>query len=131
MLIKAVQLLLSLSILVILHEFGHFIAARAFKTRVEKFYLFFDFLFPISSLLNFSLFKKKIGDTEYGIGWFPLGGYVKIAGMIDESMDKEAMAQPPQPWEYRSKKPYQRLFIMLGGIIVNTLLAIVLYMVVF
>jgi len=98
---------------------------------VEKFYLFFDFLFPFSGLFNFALFKKKKGDTEYGIGWFPLGGYVKIAGMVDESMDKEQMALPPQPWEYRSKKPYQRLFIMLGGIIVNTLLAIILYIVIF
>lgn len=129
--VKVLQLFAALSILIALHEFGHFFFARLFKTRVEKFYLFFDFLFPFSGLLNFSLFKKKVGDTEYGIGWFPLGGYVKIAGMIDESMDKEAMALPPQPWEYRSKKPYQRLFIMLGGIIVNVLLAIVIYSMVF
>ncbi len=128
---KVLQLFASLSILIVLHEFGHFFFARLFKTRVEKFYLFFDFLFPISSLLNFSLFKKKIGDTEYGIGWFPLGGYVKIAGMVDESMDKDQMALPPQPWEYRSKKAWQRLFIMLGGIIVNVLLAIVIYICVF
>jgi regulator of sigma E protease len=128
---KVIQLFVSLSILIVLHEFGHFFFARLFKTRVEKFYLFFDFLFPFSGLLNFALFKKKKGDTEYGIGWFPLGGYVKIAGMVDESMDKEQMAQPPQPWEYRSKKPYQRLFIMLGGIIVNVVLAIVLYVAVF
>lgn len=128
---KVIQLFVSLSLLIVLHEFGHFFFARLFKTRVEKFYLFFDFLFPFSGLLNFALFKKKKGDTEYGIGWFPLGGYVKIAGMVDESMDKEQMALPPQPWEYRSKKPYQRLFIMLGGIIVNTLLAIVLYIVIF
>ncbi len=128
---KVLQVFASLSILIVLHEFGHFFFARLFKTRVEKFYLFFDFLFPFSGLLNFSLFKKKKGDTEYGIGWFPLGGYVKIAGMVDESMDKEQMALPPQPWEYRSKKPYQRLFIMLGGIIVNTLLAIVIYIAVF
>ncbi len=128
---KVIQLFVALSILIILHEGGHFFFARLFKTRVEKFYLFFDFLFPFGGLLNFALFKKKKGDTEYGIGWFPLGGYVKIAGMIDESMDKEAMALPPQPWEYRSKKPYQRLFIMLGGIIVNTLLAVVIYMIVF
>jgi regulator of sigma E protease len=114
-----------------LHEFGHYFFARLFKTRVEKFYLFFDFLFPFGGLLNFALFKKKVGDTEYGIGWFPLGGYVKIAGMVDESMDKEQLALPPQPWEYRSKKPYQRLFIMLGGIIVNVLLAIVIYIAVF
>jgi regulator of sigma E protease len=125
--VKVLQLFAALSILIILHEFGHFFFARLFKTRVEKFYLFFDFLFPFSGLLNFALFKKKKGDTEYGIGWFPLGGYVKIAGMVDESMDKEQMAQPPQPWEYRSKKPWQRLFIMLGGIIVNILLAVIIY----
>lgn len=129
--VKVLQLFAALSILIILHEFGHFFFARLFKTRVEKFYLFFDFLFPFSGLMNFALFKKKKGDTEYGIGWFPLGGYVKIAGMVDESMDKEQMAQPPQPWEYRSKKPWQRLFIMLGGIIVNTLLAIIIYIFVF
>jgi regulator of sigma E protease len=117
--IKIVQLLLSLSILVIVHEFGHFIAARIFKTRVEKFYLFFD---PW-----FSLFKFKKGDTEYGVGWIPLGGYVKISGMIDESMDKEQMKQPAQPWEFRSKPAWQRLIIMLGGVTVNVLLAIVIY----
>ena len=117
--IKIVQLLLSLSILVIFHEFGHFIAARLFKTRVEKFYLFFD---PW-----FSLFKFKKGDTEYGVGWVPLGGYVKISGMIDESMDKEQMKLPPQPWEFRSKPAWQRLIIMLGGVTVNVLLAIVIY----
>ena len=128
---QALQLLAGISILVSLHEFGHFFFARLFKTRVEKFYLFFDFLFPVSTLLNFSLFKKKVGDTEYGIGWFPLGGYVKISGMIDESMDKEAMALPPQPWEYRSKKPWQRLFIMLGGIIMNVLVAVIFYMFIF
>ncbi|MEI8279876.1 MAG: RIP metalloprotease RseP [Bacteroidota bacterium] len=129
--VQALQLIAALSILILLHEFGHFFFARLFKTRVEKFYLFFDFLFPFSGLLNFSLFKKKKGDCEYGIGWFPLGGYVKIAGMVDESMDKEAMALPPQPWEYRSKKPYQRLFIMLGGIIMNVLVAMVVYAVIF
>ncbi len=128
---KVLQLFASLSLLIALHEGGHFFFARLFKTRVEKFYLFFDFLFPFSGILNFALFKKKKGDTEYGIGWFPLGGYVKIAGMVDESMDKEQMALPPQPWEYRSKKPWQRLFIMLGGIIVNVLVAIILYIVVF
>ncbi len=126
-LIKAAQLILSLSIMVVLHEFGHFITARMFKTRVEKFYLFFDFLFPLPNVLNFALFKKKIGDTEYGIGWFPLGGYVKIAGMIDESMDEEFLKSEPQPWEFRSKPAWQRLIIMLGGIIVNVLLAIVIY----
>lgn len=128
---KVLQLFVALSLLIVLHEFGHFFFARLFKTRVEKFYLFFDFLFPFSGLLNFALLKKKSGDTEYGIGWFPLGGYVKIAGMVDESMDKEQMALPPQPWEYRSKKPYQRLFIMLGGIIVNVIVAILIYIAVF
>ncbi len=130
-LIQALQLLAGLSFLIVLHEGGHFFFARLFKTRVEKFYLFFDFLFPFSGLFNFALFKKTKGDTEYGIGWFPLGGYVKISGMIDESMDKEAMALPPQPWEFRAKKAWQRLFIMLGGIIMNVLIAIVLYMVIF
>jgi regulator of sigma E protease len=118
-LIKAAQLLLSLSILVIFHEFGHFIAAKIFKTRVEKFYLFFN---PW-----FSLFKFKKGETEYGLGWLPLGGYVKISGMIDESMDKEQMQLPPQPWEFRSKPAWQRLIIMLGGVTVNILLAIAIY----
>ncbi len=130
-LMQALQLLAGLSFLIVLHEFGHFFFARLFKTRVEKFYLFFDFLFPFSGLLNFSLFKKTKGDTEYGLGWFQLGGYVKISGMVDESMDKEALEQPPQPWEYRSKKAYQRLLIMLGGIIMNVLVAIFLYMIIF
>jgi len=128
---QALQLLAALSFLILLHEFGHFFFARLFKTRVEKFYLFFDFLFPFPGLLNFSLLKKKKGDTEYGLGWFPLGGYVKIAGMVDESMDKEAMKLPPQPWEYRSKKAWQRLFIMLGGIIMNVLVAMGIYAVIF
>src|ERR1019366_5147601 len=126
-LIKIAQFILSLSILVTLHEFGHYITARMFKTRVEKFYLFFDFMFPFPNVLNFALFKKKIGETEYGLGWFPLGGYVKIAGMIDESMDEEFLKSEPQPWEFRSKPAYQRLIIMLGGIIVNVLLAMVIY----
>jgi regulator of sigma E protease len=117
--IKISQFLLSLSLLIVLHELGHFIPAKAFKTRVEKFYLFFD--------VKFSLFKKKIGDTVYGIGWLPLGGYVKISGMIDESMDTEQMAQEPQPWEFRSKPAWQRLIIMLGGVTVNFLLAILIY----
>ena len=125
------QLFFALSALILLHEGGHFLFAKLFKTRVEKFYLFFDFLFPFSGLLNFSIFKWTKGDTQYGIGWFPLGGYVKIAGMVDESMDKEALAKPPQPWEYRSKPAWQRLFIMLGGIIVNVVTAIVVYMFVF
>ncbi|GGE14096.1 RIP metalloprotease RseP [Psychroflexus salis] len=120
--IKAIQLLLSLSLLIVLHELGHFIPAKLFKTRVEKFYLFFD--------VKFSLFKKKIGDTVYGIGWLPLGGYVKIAGMIDESMDKEQMAKPPQPWEFRSKPAWQRLIIMLGGVTVNIVLGFLIYMMV-
>ncbi len=117
--IKISQFLLSLSLLIVLHELGHFIPAKAFKTRVEKFYLFFD--------VKFSLFKKKIGGTEYGIGWLPLGGYVKIAGMIDESMDTEQMAKEPQPWEFRSKPTWQRLIIMLGGVFVNFVLALVIY----
>ncbi|RYE25013.1 MAG: RIP metalloprotease RseP [Sphingobacteriales bacterium] len=130
-LVQALQLLAALSLLILLHEFGHFFFARLFKTRVEKFYLFFDFLFPFPGLLNFALFKKKKGDTEYGLGWFPLGGYVKIAGMVDESMDKDQMAQPPQPWEYRSKKAHQRLLIMLGGIIMNIIVAISIYSLIF
>ncbi len=125
--IQVGQFFLALTILITLHEFGHYITARWFKTRVEKFYLFFDFLFPFSSVLPFSLFKKKIGETEYGLGWFPLGGYVKIAGMVDESMDKEALAKPPEPWEFRSKKAWQRLIIMLGGIIVNVIIAFVIF----
>ena len=120
--IKAAQLLLSLSILVVLHEMGHFIPAKLFKTKVEKFYLFFD--------VKFSLFKKKIGETVYGIGWLPLGGYVKIAGMIDESMDKEQMKKPPEPWEFRSKPAWQRLIIMLGGVTVNIIVGIVIYIMV-
>ena len=118
-LIKAFQLILSLAILVVLHDLGHFIPAKIFKTRVEKFYLFFD--------VKFSLFKKKIGETVYGIGWLPLGGYVKIAGMIDESFDKEQMSKPPQPWEFRSKPTWQRLIIMTGGVAVNVLLGIFIY----
>lgn len=118
--VKALQLLLSLSLLIVLHELGHFIPAKLFKTRVEKFYLFFD--------VKFSLFKKKIGETVYGIGWLPLGGYVKIAGMIDESMDTEQMAGPPQPWEFRSKPAWQRLIIMLGGVTVNIIVGFVIYM---
>ncbi|MFT5242512.1 MAG: regulator of sigma E protease [Glaciecola sp.] len=117
--IRISQFLLSLSLLIVLHELGHFIPAKLFGARVEKFYLFFD--------VKFSLFKKKIGGTEYGIGWLPLGGYVKIAGMMDESMDKEQMAQPPKPWEFRSKPAWQRLIIMLGGVTVNFILAYVIY----
>src|SRR5210317_2600562 len=117
--IKITQFLLSLSLLIVLHELGHFIPAKLFKTKVEKFYLFFDY--------KFSLFKKKIGETTYGIGWIPLGGYVKISGMIDESMDKEQMLQPPQPWEFRSKPAWQRLIIMLGGVTVNLILGFLIY----
>lgn len=117
--IKISQFLLSLSLLIVLHELGHFIPAKLFKTRVEKFYLFFD--------IKYSLFKKKIGETVYGIGWLPLGGYVKISGMIDESMDKEQMTKPPQPWEFRSKPAWQRLIIMLGGVTVNFILAAIIY----
>ncbi len=118
-LVKLSQFLLSLSLLIVLHELGHFIPAKLFKTRVEKFYLFFD--------IKFSLFKKKIGETVYGIGWLPLGGYVKIAGMIDESMDTDQLKQDPQPWEFRSKPAWQRLIIMLGGVTVNFILAFVIY----
>lgn len=117
--IKLTQFLLSLSLLIILHELGHFIPAKLFKTRVEKFYLFFD--------VKYSLFKKKIGETEYGIGWLPLGGYVKISGMIDESMDKEQMKEEPKPWEFRTKSAWQRLIIMLGGVTVNFILAFMIY----
>ncbi len=117
--LQAGYLIFSLSILVIIHEFGHYITAKWFKCRVEKFYLFFD---PW-----FSLVKKKIGETVYGIGWLPLGGYVKIAGMVDESMDKEQLKQPPQPWEFRSKPAWQRLIIMLGGVTMNILLAFFIY----
>jgi len=118
--IKISQFILSLSLLIILHEFGHYLPAKIFKTRVEKFYLFFD-------AWGKKLFKFKKGDTEYGIGWLPLGGYVKISGMIDESMDKEQLKKPPQPWEFRSKPAWQRLIIMLGGVTVNFILAIVIY----
>lgn len=117
--VKAAQFILSFSILVILHELGHFLPAKWFKCRVEKFYLFFN---PW-----FSLLKKKVGETEYGLGWIPLGGYVKISGMIDESMDKEQMKQPAQPWEFRSKPAWQRLIIMLGGVTVNVILAIIIF----
>lgn len=118
-LIKATQFILSLSFLIVLHELGHFIPAKIFKTRVEKFYLFFDY--------KFSIFKKQIGETVYGIGWIPLGGYVKISGMIDESMDTEQMKQPAQPWEFRSKPAWQRLIIMLGGVVVNFILGGLIY----
>jgi len=121
--IQVAQIIFILSVLVILHEFGHYIAAKIFKVRVEKFYLFMD--------AGFSLIKKKIGETEWGIGWLPIGGYVKLSGMIDESMDTEQMKQPAQPWEFRSKPAWQRLIIMLGGIFVNIVLAITIYTIMF
>jgi regulator of sigma E protease len=121
--IQVAQILFILSVLVILHEFGHYITARMFKVRVEKFYLFMD--------AGFSLFKKKIGETEWGIGWLPLGGYVKLSGMIDESLDAEQMSGEPQPWEFRSKPAWQRLIIMLGGIIVNIILAWFIFTILF
>ncbi|MFK8046376.1 MAG: RIP metalloprotease RseP [Crocinitomicaceae bacterium] len=113
------QLLLSLSLLIVLHEFGHYLPAKWFKVRVEKFYLFFDY--------KFSIFKKKINGTEWGIGWIPLGGYVKISGMIDESMDKEQMAKPPEDWEFRSKPAWQRLIVMIGGVTVNLIVGCIIY----
>src|SRR5436190_11555768 len=119
-LIMAAQLILGLAILVTLHELGHFLAARAFGIRVEKFYLFFD-------AWGFKFFSFKRGDTEYGIGWLPLGGYVKISGMVDESMDKEAMKLPAQPWEFRSKPAWQRLIVMVAGVTMNVILGIVIY----
>lgn len=118
-LIKTIQFFMSLSLLIVLHELGHFIPAKIFKTRVEKFFLFFD--------VKFALFKKKIGETVYGIGWLPLGGYVKIAGMIDESMDTAQMSEEPKPWEFRTKPAWQRLIIMLGGVTVNFILAVIIY----
>ena len=121
------QLLLALTILVGLHEFGHFIFARMFGIRVNKFYIFFDFLFPLPNVLNFALWKKKSGDTEYGLGWFPLGGYVDIAGMIDETKDASQLSSVPEPYEFRSKPAWQRLFVMLGGIIVNIILGILIF----
>jgi len=117
--IKISQFVLSLSLIIVLHELGHYLPAKYFKIKVEKFYLFFD--------VKFSLLKKKIGETEWGIGWLPLGGYVKIAGMIDESMDKEQMEKPPQPWEFRSKPSWQRLIVMLGGVTVNFITAAVIF----
>lgn len=120
-LIRALQLILSLSLLVVIHEGGHFLAAKLFKVRVEKFYIFFD---PWFALFRW---KPKKSETEYGVGWLPLGGYVKIAGMIDESMDTEQMKQPAQPWEFRSKPAWQRLIIMIAGVVMNFLLALFIY----
>ncbi len=121
------QLVLGLSLLVGLHEFGHFAFAKLFKIKVTKFYIFFDFLFPLPNVLNFSLLKKKVGDTEYGIGWFPLGGYVAIHGMVDETQDADALAGPPQPDEFRSKPAWQRLLVMLGGIIMNIITGVAIF----
>ena len=119
--LKILQVILALSILILVHEFGHYFFARLFKIRVEKFYLFFD---PWFSVLKY---KPKNSDTEYGIGWLPLGGYCKIAGMIDESMDKEALKEEPKPWEFRSKPAWQRFFVMFGGVFFNFILAILVY----
>lgn len=119
-LIKALQVILALSILILVHEFGHFFFAKLFGIRVDKFFLFFD-------AGDFKLFSKKIGDTEYGIGWLPLGGYCKIAGMIDESLDTDQMKSDPQPWEFRTKPAWQRLLVMAGGVMMNFILAIVVY----
>ena len=125
--VQIILLILSLSILVVLHELGHFIPAKLFGTRVSRFYLFFDFLFPFSKVLNFSLFKKKIGDTEYGIGWFPFGGYVQIAGMIDETQSEEDLDAVPPAEQFRFKPAWQRLIVMIGGVTVNMILAMVIY----
>lgn len=128
-LIQVFYLFLGLSLLIILHEFGHYLPAKLFKTRVRKFYLFFDFLFPFSKVLPFSIFKKKIGDTEYGLGWFPFGGYVDIAGMVDETTSAEDLEQDDTPKEnqFRFKPAWQRLIIMVGGVTVNMVLAMVIY----
>lgn len=119
-LVMAGQLLLGLGLLVFIHELGHYLAARAFGIRVEKFYIFFDFG-------GYKIFSKQIGETEYGIGWFPLGGYVKIAGMIDESVDKEFLNRAPEPWEFRSKPAWQRFIVMIGGITMNIILGILIF----
>lgn len=130
--VKILLFILSLSILVVLHELGHFIPAKLFGTKVHKFYLFFDFMFPFPNIANFALFKKKIGETEYGIGWFPFGGYVQIAGMADETQDAEALKNSePQPWEFRTKPAWQRLIIMVGGVTMNMILAMLIYTMIF
>lgn len=126
-LVMVAQVLLSLTILVGLHEWGHFYAARKFGIRVNKFYIFFDFLFPLPNVLNFALWKRKKGDTEYGLGWFPLGGYVDIAGMVDETKDANSLSEVAQPWEFRAKPAWQRLLVMLGGIIVNVIVGVLIY----
>jgi len=121
------QVIAALSILVLIHELGHFLAAKLFKIKVDKFYLFFDFLFPMPSVLNFALFKFKKGDTEYGLGWFPMGGYVQINGMVDENMGNQDLTKPAEPWEFRSKPAWQRMIVMLGGIIFNVILGIIIF----
>ncbi len=121
------QVLAALSILVLIHELGHFLAAKLFKIKVDKFYLFFDFLFPVPTLLNFAIFKFKRGDTEYGLGWFPMGGYVQINGMVDENMGNQDLTKPAEPWEFRSKPAWQRMIVMLGGIIFNVILGIIIF----
>ncbi len=126
-LVMVAQVLLSLTILVGLHEWGHFYAARKFGIRVNKFYIFFDFLFPLPNVLNFALWKRKKGDTEYGLGWFPLGGYVDIAGMVDETKDAKSLSEIPEDWEFRAKPAWQRLLVMLGGIIVNIIVGVLVY----
>jgi regulator of sigma E protease len=125
--IQIAQFFLSLTILIGLHEWGHYIFARIFGIRVNKFYIFFDFLFPLPNVLNFALWKSKKGDTEYGLGWFPLGGYVDIAGMVDETKDASKLSATPEPWEFRSKPAWQRMMVMLGGIIVNVVLGILIF----
>jgi len=125
--IRIAQLMLSITLLVFVHELGHFVPAKLFKIRVSKFYIFFDFLFPLPNVLPFSLFKKKIGETEYGLGWFPFGGYVQIDGMVDESMDVEKLKEEPKPWEFRSKPVWQRFIVMVGGVTVNVIVAILIY----
>lgn len=126
-LVMVAQVLLSLTILVGLHEWGHFYAARKFGIRVNKFYIFFDFLFPLPNVLNFALWKRKKGETEYGLGWFPLGGYVDIAGMVDETKDAKSLSEIPEEWEFRAKPAWQRLLVMLGGIIVNIIIGILIF----
>ena len=125
--IMIAQVIAALSILVLIHELGHFLAAKLFKIIVDKFYLFFDFLFPMPSVLNFALFKFKKGDTEYGLGWFPMGGYVQINGMVDENMGNQDLTKPAEPWEFRSKPAWQRMIVMLGGIIFNVILGIIIF----
>jgi regulator of sigma E protease len=125
--IMIAQFLLALTILVTVHELGHFLAAKFFKIRVDKFYIFFDFLFPMSNVGNYALFKKQIGETEYGIGYFPMGGYVAINGMVDETTSSDQLASEPQPYEYRSKPHWQKIIVILGGIIFNIILGILIY----